>query len=125
MPSQTEMKATMLRYIDLLNAGDLEGVMALYAEDATVEDPVGASLHQGQAAIRDFYTLAINSGAKLKLVGPQRGSHGNCAVMPVDVELNLPGAKMQIGVIEIMHFNAAGKVTSMQAFWGHEDMVTA
>ncbi|MAG31627.1 MAG: hypothetical protein CL908_12135 [Deltaproteobacteria bacterium] len=34
---------------------DLEGLLELFAEEATVEDPVGAALHFGLEAIRSFY----------------------------------------------------------------------
>ncbi len=42
MPSQETMKAAMQAYIDAFNSGSADAVVALYAEDATVEDPVGS-----------------------------------------------------------------------------------
>lgn len=124
MPTSAEMQAAMRRYVELLNAGDLEGVLALYADDATVEDPVGNPPQRGKEAIRAFYTQAIASNAQLKITAPQRGSSGNAAAMALDVEVTMPGGpKMIIGVIEIMRFDEAGKVEAMQAYWGPEDMV--
>lgn len=123
MPSTEEMKAVMRSYVERLNAGDLEGVLALYADDATVEDPVGADVRRGAAEIRAFYEIAIASGAKLTIVGPQTGSSSDYAAMPVIVDLAQPELpKMRINVIETMRFNAAGKVTEMRAYWGNEDM---
>ena len=124
MPSNDEMKAVMRAYVERLNAGDLEGILALYADDATVEDPVGTDICKGAAAIRAFYELAIASNAKLRITGPQRGSAGAFAAMPLEVEVVLPDApKMLIGVIETMRFNDAGKVVEMRAYWGNEDML--
>ncbi len=126
MPSNDEMKAAMRAYVERLNAGDLDGVMALYADDATVEDPVGADVRRSAADIRAFYDQAIASNAKLRIVGPQRGSSGSFAAMPLEVEVALPGApKMLIGVIETMRFNDAGKVVEMRAYWGNEDMTVS
>ncbi|MBV2234643.1 MAG: nuclear transport factor 2 family protein [Sterolibacterium sp.] len=123
MPSSDEMKALMREYVACLNAGDLEGIMALYAEDATVEDPVGTGTKQGTAEIRAFYEMAIASGAKLTIVGPQTGSSSDYAAMPVVVDLAQPGLPaMKINVIETMRFNEAGKVIEMRAYWGPEDM---
>ena len=117
------MKAAMRAYVERLNAGDLEGIMALYAEDATVEDPVGTGARQGTADIRAFYEMAIASGAKLTLTGAQSGSSSDYAAMPLIVDLAQPGMpKMRINVIETMRFNAAGKVVEMRAYWGNEDM---
>lgn len=123
MPTSEEMKAVMRSYVERLNAGDLEGVLALYAADATVEDPVGADVRRGAADIRAFYEMAIASGAKLTIVGPQSGSSSDYAAMPLIVDLVQPGMpKMRIDVIETMRFDAAGKVVEMRAYWGNEDM---
>ena len=108
MPSNDEMKAVMRAYVERLNAGDLEGILALYADDATVEDPVGVDIQRGTAAIRAFYELAIASNAKLRITGPQRGSAGAFAAMPLEVEVALP--------------DAPKKVVEMRAYWGNEDM---
>ena len=123
MPSEQQMKQAMQAYIDLYNKDDLEGVVGLYAETATVEDPVGQPVKSGKAAIRDFYKFAMTTGARLSLVAPIRGSHGNSAAMPFDVTLNYQGSRMVIRVIDVMTFDAAGKFTSMRAYWGPSDMV--
>ncbi len=126
MPTSDEMKTAMRQYVERLNAGDLEGVLALYADDATVEDPVGTPAQCGKATIREFYAQAIASKAQLRIIGPQRGSAGNAASMALDVEVTMPdSARMLIGVIEVMRFNEAGKVVAMQAYWGPEDMTVS
>lgn len=122
MASEQQMKQAMQAYIDLYNQDDLEGLVGLYADDATVEDPVGTPVKSGKAAIRDFYKFAMTTGARLSLVAPIRGSHGNSAAMPFDVTLNYQGSRMVIRVIDVMTFDAAGKFTSMRAYWGPGDM---
>ena len=44
MPSQAEMKAALQAYIDGFNADDADAIMALFADDAVIEDPVGSPL---------------------------------------------------------------------------------
>lgn len=122
MVSEQQMKAAMQAYIDTFNRVDAAGIADLYADDATVEDPVGSPLKMGKKAIREFYDYAIKTGAKLKLAAPIRASHGNSAAMAFDVELNMPQGRMVIHVIDVMTFNDAGKFTSMRAFWGQSDM---
>jgi len=122
MGNEQKMKQAMQAYIDLYNKDDLDGVVGLYADDATVEDPVGSPLKKGKAAIRDFYAYAMKTGARLALAAPIRGSHGNSAAMAFDVTLNMPEGRMIIRVIDCMTFNEAGKFTSMRAFWGPGDM---
>lgn len=122
MANEQQMKQAMQAYIDLFNRADAPGIANLYADDATVEDPVGTPLKSGKKAIAEFYDYAVKTGAKLKLAAPIRASHGNSAAMAFDVELNMPQGRMVIHVIDVMTFDAAGKFTSMRAFWGQSDM---
>jgi steroid delta-isomerase len=121
--TEQRMKQALQAYIDRYNADDLEGVVGLYAEDATVEDPVGSPVKAGKAAIRDFYKYAMTTGARLTLAAPIRGSHGKAAAMAFDVKLDYQGASMVIRVIDVMTFDEQGKFTSMKAYWGPSDMV--
>jgi steroid delta-isomerase len=123
MATEQQMKQAMQAYIDTYNKDDLEGLLALYADDATVEDPVGKPVMSGKARIREFYTMAMKTGARLALSAPIRGSHGNSAAMAFDVKLEYQGHKMVIQVIDVMTFNAQGKFASMRAYWGPSDMV--
>ncbi len=122
MISEQKMKQAMQAYIDAFNRSDAEGVIALYAENATVEDPVGKEPMAGIAKIADFYRMAIKTGAKLALAAPIRASHGNSAAMAFDVKLNMPQGPALIRVIDVMTFNEQGKFTSMHAYWGPSDM---
>ena len=123
MPNEPKMKQAMQAYLDLYNKDDLEGVVGLYADSATVEDPVGTPVKSGKAAIRDFYKYAMTTGARLSLAAPIRGSHGSSAAMAFDVKLKYEGSQMVIRVIDVMTFDEAGKFTSMKAYWGPGDMV--
>ena len=123
MPNESQMKKAMQAYIDTYNKDDLEALLALYADDATVEDPVGKPVMSGKARIREFYTMAMKTGARLSLAAPIRGSHGTSAAMAFDVNLEYQGHKMVIRVIDVMTFNEGGKFASMRAYWGPSDMI--
>src|SRR3546814_12728009 len=99
------MKETMQAYIDGFNRADPAGVAALYADDATVEDPVGSPLKTGKAEITTFYEFSMKTGAKLKLAAPIRGSPGNSEARAFDVELEMPEGEAEIRVIEVMTLN--------------------
>ena len=64
MPSSQQIRETMERYVKLMSAGDADGIAALYRDDATLEDPIGAPLVRGKAAILDWYR---KSAGKVKL----------------------------------------------------------
>ncbi|HUS23858.1 MAG TPA: steroid Delta-isomerase [Candidatus Binatia bacterium] len=124
MVSEQQMKQAMQAYVDGFNRDDLEAVVGLYADDATVEDPVGKPVMSGKPRIREFYTMAMKTGARLSLAAPIRASHGDSAAMAFDVTLNYQGRRMVIRVIDVMTFDAAGRFRSMRAFWGPSDMET-
>lgn len=61
----------MDRYLDRHGANDLDAVVALFADEATLEDPVGEPIVRGQAAIRAFYraTHARNGRLEFERIG--------------------------------------------------------
>jgi steroid delta-isomerase len=120
MPSEASMKAVMQAYLDNFNAGDADALTDLFADDANVEDPVGAPPHVGKAAIRAFYVDAMKNGAVLSLSAPMRGSHGNAAAMAFEAKI---GTVMTVRIIDVMTFNDEGKITSMKAYFGPEDFI--
>jgi steroid delta-isomerase len=122
MVKEQVMKQAMQAYIDCFNRSDSDAIAALYADDASIEDPVGSALKKGKAEIAAFYKMAVATGAKLALAAPIRASHGNSAAMAFDVQLNMPQGRAVIHVIDVMTFNDAGRFTSMRAYWGPGDM---
>jgi steroid Delta-isomerase len=119
MPTEQVMKAAMQAYLDAFNGGSAEAVAALYAADATVEDPVGSPLKRGRAEIQAFYTHSIATGAKLSLDVPIRGSHGNAAAMAFTARIG----PMTVRVIDVMTFDDSGKITTMRAYFGPGDLI--
>ena len=125
------MKAAVQAYFDLFNAQDAQGIADLYADDATVTDPVGTPAKEGKAAILEFYTMAVKNGARLEQQGQTRIA-GNSAAFAftvsvgamtnvdpdIAVAVELPKGGMTIDVIDTFTFNEAGKVTEMKAYWG-------
>jgi len=123
MPSDIEMKQVLQAYVDAYNQSDLEGLVGLFADDATVEDPYGTPAKNGREQIFEFYKGAMATGAKLTLSAPIRGSHGNAAAMAFDAVINTPqGDIIAASVIDVMTFNDQGKITSMRAYFGPSDL---
>ena len=104
-------------YIEAFDTCDMDIIRKMYAADARVEDPVGTPVHEGLDAICSFYEGALKSGAKLALTGTPRCA-GNAVAFPFKVEM--PG--MVIDVIDVFEFDEEGKVASMKAYWGPENI---
>lgn len=122
MTDNAARKATLLRYVERFNAGDAQGVAVLYADDATVEDPVGAQVIAGRPAILAFYEHATSLGARLEVVAPPRGSHGDAAVLSFVVHARIGGRPARIDVTDVMTFGADGRIRTMRAYWGPDDL---
>ena len=121
MPDPVKMEAAVNAYVAAFEAGSADQVAALYAQDATVEDPIGSPIHHGREAIRAFYAESMKTGAKLKLEGPVRVT-GDYAVFPFSVNLNYDGGHKRIDVIDTFRFNEANEVVEMRAYWGPTNM---
>jgi len=104
------------RYLETVSQGRPDDIAALYAEDATVEDPVGSEVHIGRQAIRGFYTSVENVNSKTEVVTLR--ALGNEAAF--FWRLIIGG--MTIEIISVMTFDDAGKIASMKAYWGPDNI---
>lgn len=121
-PSQKTMKAALQAYVDRTNAGDAAGLLALFATDAMIEDPVGSPV-KPYAELAGWFADSVAFGAKITTVAPIRGSHGNAAAVVFDVEFTPPGSqRLRIRSLDVCTFNADGLITSLRAYWGPEDV---
>lgn len=119
--NRTELiRAAVERYIAAMSAGDLDAIVALFAPDANLEDPVGSERLEGHEAIRAFYARATKLKIELHPTGPIRIA-GDEVAFPFQVRGETP-AKMEIDVIDVFRFNADGLIQEMRAYWGKENM---
>ncbi len=121
MPDSKKMTAAIHAYVEGFSNRDPGSIAALYAVDASVEDPIGSPLKHGREAILEFYTEAVMTGAQLTLQGPIRVG-GNFAAFAFSVNLTFGGVHQRIDVIDTFCFNEANEITEMRAFWGPENM---
>jgi steroid delta-isomerase len=118
------MVAAVEAYIGNYNRADLDGVCAVFADNAVVEDPVGTPPLMGQTAIREFFAVGIDAGARLTLDGPVRCAADHAA-FAFHVDLTWDGRATRIDVIDVFTFDAQGKVSSMKAYFGPANMGAA
>jgi steroid delta-isomerase len=121
MPSPERIADTVNRYISLLAKGSAADIAELYADDATVEDPVGGEVHIGRQAIRGFYSALLNAERECELVTLRVA--GREAAFYFRLTLKAGNGGMVIEPIDVMVFGDDGKVTAMKAYWS-ADTVT-
>lgn len=116
----TRAEQIIEQYLAALVAGDLDGVLALYVDGATVEDPVGSPLIAGSEALAAFYQVAVDKVTAARTLGPVRCAGSEFAV-PFEIEADF-GTKVAIEIIDVFTLNEAGKITSMRAFWSQDNL---
>jgi steroid delta-isomerase len=108
--------ARVHQYVEAFDKADINLIKDMYADNATVEDPVGSDPYQGIEAIVAFYEGAFDMGAKLSLNEAPR-----CAGNSVAFSFTVKVGDMTIQPIDVFEFNDEGKVVSMKAYWGPEN----
>jgi steroid Delta-isomerase len=120
MPSAEVIADTVNRYISLIAKGSADDIADLYADDATVEDPVGGEVHIGRQAIRGFYSAVEGAERECDLVSLRIA--GNEAAFQFRLTVKAGGGGMVIEPIDVMVLNDDGKVAAMKAYWSAENV---
>jgi len=110
-----EIARTFERYAACVTAGDVDGIVELYAPEATIEIPVGGGVHRGIDAIRAFYA-GSELAERLELAGPVCAAAGEAAV-PMRARIRREGRLVEIDVIDVVAFDARGRLTRLRAFF--------
>lgn len=122
MPSATEIRSMIHSYVDMMCSSDIKGITALYAQDATAEDPVGGDIQQGVEAISAFYAMTAPM-LQVELTGPICVA-GNTVAFPLMAELTIGEDKSYLDATDVLEFNEEGKIVSMKAYWNPAEMRT-
>jgi steroid delta-isomerase len=109
----------------LTEARDRDGWLALFADDAVVEDPVGPSMfspdgsgHRGKEAITAFYDNVITTSEKIEFTIRDSYECGSEVANVGQIRITLPGG--QVGIVPIVNIykvNDAGQLVALRSFW--------
>ncbi len=119
-PGADHMRAIFDRYRALMGSGDVDGVIALFAEDATWEEPIGTIVERGREAIRARYTAALaGNGGHIAMVadGAVRIA-GHHAVALSIATVNIAGVPTHIETANAIACNEQGEITDMKIYIG-------
>jgi steroid Delta-isomerase len=108
-----------------VEAGDRNGWLALFAEDAVVEDPIGPSAfdpegkgHRGATAIAAFYDNVIGANESIKFEIRQSFLCGdeiaNVGLIRITVA---PGVVVEVDGVYTYRRSPDGKIAALRAYW--------
>lgn len=117
MPDADAIRTTIEQYLARFSANDREGWLDLWADGATMEDPVGSPIRTGREEIGAFYDQGKSATDSVVLL--PAGDPiivGDQAAFPFEVRPSLGGATMTMPAIDVMTFDGDARITSQRAF---------
>lgn len=117
-----EIRDVVEQYVKLVGAGPTEDIVALYAPDAVVEDPIGTEPKQGHDAIREFYDVIAGLERETSLAPETVRIAGNHAAFVFTLVTKAGGQRITLSPIDVMEFDTEGRITRMRAYWSADDM---
>lgn len=121
MPSEAVRKKMAVEYAQRLNDGDVEGALALFADDIVFEDPVGRPPLVGKEALRRHFELAVQCGVEEIPGPPVTSMDDRYVVTPTKVIMHAP-TTMSFTIVGIVEVDEDGLGRHVRAFWGMTDM---
>lgn len=111
------------RYATAMSARDVDALTALFAADATREDPIGTPVATGADEIRKaFESVLPSDGTTVEFArGDLRGA-GPAVAFPFTYTATPPrGPIARQRGIDVVTVNEDGLIQSLVAYWGAED----
>lgn len=120
-PARTASRRSM----DAVTRGAKDEWLALFAEDAVVEDPVGKSMfdptgdgHRGRDAIAAFWDMTIGNTERFEFDIRDSFAAGNEVANVGTITAFLPGgSRVDTEGVFVYRVNDDGLVVSLRAFW--------
>lgn len=108
------------RYVSLLASGSADDLLELFAEHATVEDPVGSDVRTGREEIHEFFSTleAMDRQTELVLLRVV----GNEAAFSFTISFKVGDTSMRLQPIDTMTFDRVGKITAVRSFFALADL---
>ena len=118
--SREKIREVIEQYVASVATGTTDEVMELYAEGATVEDPVGTEVRTTRESIREFYT-AVEGLEQAGEVLSVRIADGQAAFL-FELRTRAGDQTYTLAPIDVMTFDDEGLITSMRAYWSNADL---
>ena len=106
------------------HTGLADHLARLRPHDVDAEDPVGGGeVHIGRHAIAGFYRNIESIPRETEMLALRVCGHEAAFMFAITVGAG-EGARMRIEPIDVMLFNADGKIASMKAYWSPANVST-
>jgi hypothetical protein len=102
------------RYVEAMNAADIDAMMALFAPDAVMRHPSG--VYADRDAIRDFFVeIAFGNAARLRSI--ELLEHADMAWLEVEAESSVTPGRQR--VVDVFRLDERGRITDLGIYSGN------
>lgn len=112
---------TIRRYVELLQSGSADELVALFAENATVEDPVGSDVRSGRNAIREFFSTLESLDRRTELTHLRIASAE--AAFVFTITFSVGDTPMRLQPIDTVVFDDNGAITCLRSYFAASDVI--
>ena len=114
---------TVNRYLHLVATGTADQIVELFADGASVEDPVGTTPRVGSTEIREFFSSlgALERATTLRSLRVC----GQEAAFQFRIAFDTGDGPLHLEPIDTMTFDADGKITSVRSYFTATDIKPA
>jgi steroid delta-isomerase len=121
---RSNAEASLNAYLRCWETDDRAGWLALFAANASIEDPVGVPLVRG-AGIAAFWDRIHQGDMHIRCDLDRIVVCGDEALMIFTLISSGAGVSMQVQIADLFTFDDDGKITTMRAFWDARCMAMA
>jgi ketosteroid isomerase-like protein len=103
-----------IRYLEAMNAGDLDGMMSLFAPDAVLRHPTG--VYANDEAIRRFFVEGVFAySARLRSV--EMLEQGDMVWLEVEAESDVTPGRQR--VVDVFRLDEQGRILDLGVYSGN------
>lgn len=124
--SEAERKELVRGYFQRLNDGDVDGAVAMFAEDGRMEDPVGSRPYEGREAVRDHIAAVVGTDVEVTMGEPCAAQDGKRVAVPLLGSMAQPadptGPRVKVNCVDVIRVGDDGLIEEVLVFWGLSDV---
>lgn len=126
MPNRYLAQQAGRNSLECVSSGRKQDWLALFADDAVIQDPVGVSPldptglgHRGKRAIEAFWDAVMPNGIAGYEIHESFPSGDSCANVQTLVTQLADGGTARTRCVAVYTVNDAGKLVSLRAYWDY------
>ncbi len=120
-----QVRDALTKYIEAWATGNRELLLSVFAADASFCDPVGTPEFVGHDGIGRFWDFARQDKARtMTPVLEEIRACGGEGILRFTMQVRIPAENkgLDLSIIEYVLLDDAGKIKSLRAFWGPEQV---